>query len=145
MAKFDNASYRKEYRHQDYLSNKDKQRAQNRAWYSRNREERLAATKIYRANNLARERANQIKRVYGLSISEYNRMLEEQNNTCKLCKQPMAKPMIDHNHETKKVRGIVCCKCNWLIGYYEEIKRRALFDTLEQYLMATDTEGDNYE
>jgi len=43
--------------------------------------------------------------------------------------------VIYHNHKMRKVRGILCSKCNTLLGYAEESKRklsRAII-YLEQY------------
>jgi DNA-directed RNA polymerase subunit RPC12/RpoP len=64
---------------------------------------------------------------YALSISLRNTILEQQNYQCAICKKPFDLALgferrvhIDHNHETKKVRGILCNKCNWALGLFDE-------------------------
>ncbi len=52
---------------------------------------------------------------YGLSIEEYDKMMGECNNSCLICKKQV-KLCIDHNHETGKIRGLLCKKCNTMIG-----------------------------
>lgn len=54
---------------------------------------------------------------YGITVSEYDQMLKEQNNLCKICKQDFIKtPHVDHCHETKKIRGLLCSNCNTMLG-----------------------------
>jgi hypothetical protein len=59
------------------------------------------------------------KRTYGITSEQYNEMLKDQNNVCKICfsscltKRRLA---VDHCHETGKVRGLLCAKCNSLLG-----------------------------
>jgi len=63
----------------------------------------------------------QIKHQYKLSIKEYYRMLKKQNNRCAICKEKH-KLNIDHNHETGKVRGLLCHNCNQGIGCFKDNK-----------------------
>jgi hypothetical protein len=53
---------------------------------------------------------------YGLTEDQVQTMLEDQGNCCALCSKAMIKYRIDHNHITKKVRGILCHRCNLVIG-----------------------------
>ena len=65
---------------------------------------------------------------YGITLKDYDRMLEEQNHKCKICgKSETAivggiKPMlsVDHCHETKKVRGLLCSACNRALGMFKD-------------------------
>lgn len=60
---------------------------------------------------------------YGISLEEYNIILINQDNRCPGCnrkfdnKNKITKPNIDHNHSTNKVRGLLCGKCNTILGY----------------------------
>ena len=61
------------------------------------------------------------KRRYGISIEEYNRLSESQNHACKICGSSDSKRgnnflMVDHNHVTGEVRGLLCSNCNAAIG-----------------------------
>lgn len=54
---------------------------------------------------------------YGITMEEFNLMLNNQNNACAICKSNFIKnPHIDHCHETKIVRGLLCGNCNTGIG-----------------------------
>ena len=54
---------------------------------------------------------------YHIRLSEYKEMLESQNGVCALCKQKDTNKLsVDHNHETGKVRGLLCTRCNWALG-----------------------------
>lgn len=58
-----------------------------------------------------------LKRTYGISLERYNEILREQNDSCALCgkhKSHFKKSLaVDHNHKTKKIRGLVCFHCNF--------------------------------
>lgn len=43
-------------------------------------------------------------------------MLEDQQGLCGVCSVIMTKPFVDHDHSTGKVRGLLCQKCNILLG-----------------------------
>lgn len=68
-----------------------------------------------------RNRKNFLKRKYGISLEKYDKMLADQNGSCKLCfrKQGERKLHIDHCHETGIVRGLLCHQCNWYLGTIE--------------------------
>lgn len=59
-------------------------------------------------------------RSYDISVEEYNNMFTEQNGKCKICgihQSTIGKSLsIDHNHYTGKVRGLICQKCNSILG-----------------------------
>lgn len=55
---------------------------------------------------------------YGLTKEDYDIMLKNQNGVCAICGLPETKKnfSVDHNHNTDKVRGLLCQKCNRAIG-----------------------------
>jgi hypothetical protein len=55
---------------------------------------------------------------YGLSESEYTAMLDSQLGLCAICGRPPGKRAlhVDHDHETGKVRSMLCGACNVCIG-----------------------------
>ena len=62
-----------------------------------------------------------LKRKYGITISEYDAMLEMQSNKCAVCKTdaPGGKHnvfCVDHDHVTGKVRELLCKDCNIVLG-----------------------------
>lgn len=66
-----------------------------------------------------------IKRTYGISGEEYNKMKSDQDGRCIICNvlpSGFKKDVlhIDHDHITKKVRGLLCGACNTAIGLFKE-------------------------
>lgn len=57
-----------------------------------------------------------IKKIYDLTEEEYKKMFIDQNNCCAICKKNNVRLVIDHCHETGKVRGLLCDGCNQGIG-----------------------------
>lgn len=69
------------------------------------------------------------QRKYGVSLMERDNMIQNQDNTCKICKaqfdntrnsKSWNRPCIDHNHTTGQVRAVLCNNCNNLLGYADE-------------------------
>jgi len=64
----------------------------------------------------------------GISLEEYYGMLERQNGGCAICGRKETikkngKPMrlsIDHDHETGRIRGLLCSGCNKGIGHLQD-------------------------
>ena len=59
---------------------------------------------------------------YGISLTDYNDMLKRQDNRCGLCFRHFGptrntKPVVDHDHRTLIVRGILHSRCNLLLGH----------------------------
>jgi hypothetical protein len=57
-------------------------------------------------------------RSYGISVEDYDRMLEEQGGTCYICgRAPENRALdIDHCHKSGKVRGLLCSNHNRALG-----------------------------
>ena len=61
---------------------------------------------------------------YGLSLEEFHQMFENQEGLCAICSQPLClctkkcseKAVVDHNHKTHQVRGLLHDRCNRGIG-----------------------------
>jgi hypothetical protein len=70
-----------------------------------------------------RERAGHLKRKYGISLEHYDSMLDDQGGGCAICKrEPIGQiPLhVDHDHETGKIRGILCFTCNNALADFED-------------------------
>jgi len=64
-----------------------------------------------------------IFRRYGITIEQRNKMIIDQNDRCAICNELLSNGKfthIDHNHETGKVRGILCSNCNSGIGMFKD-------------------------
>lgn len=55
-----------------------------------------------------------LKSLYGIALREYKRLLKAQKGVCAVCQRPpkTRKLAVDHDHKTKKVRGLLCHICN---------------------------------
>ena len=71
--------------------------------------------------------------LYGISIEEYESMLESQSGLCAICAEPGQKLFVDHNHQTGKVRGLLCPSCNGALGMVRE--DLAIIDSLKAYVI----------
>jgi|11_taG_2_1085331.scaffolds.fasta_scaffold00723_18 hypothetical protein len=110
-----------------YEKNKEELNAKNKAYREKNKE-RL---KAYREKNKEKIRAytkkykekhyaNQLKRLYGIGLHEYNLMLTEQKGKCACCgihqNELTRNFAVDHDHDTGLIRGLLCGNCNTAIG-----------------------------
>ena len=70
--------------------------------------------------NPERTRNNDLKRNYGITLQEHQEMYENQNGHCAICKKEgdgkWKKLCVDHDHETGKVRQLLCRRCNMVLG-----------------------------
>jgi predicted RNA-binding Zn-ribbon protein involved in translation (DUF1610 family) len=64
---------------------------------------------------------NIMRKQYGISTQQFAELLEFQGGGCAICAKPIEnirrRMNIDHDHETNKVRGILCTGCNTGIGH----------------------------
>ena len=56
--------------------------------------------------------------VYGMSIQRYRNLLVEQGGKCAICEQLADAFVVDHNHHTGRVRGLLCHRCNAGLGSF---------------------------
>lgn len=80
---------------------------------------------------------NLIKYEYGITNDQYSEMVTMQGNKCAICGSDNPKAprwCIDHDHESDKVRGLLCHACNTALGGYEKMMRIAGHLHLDNYL-----------
>lgn len=103
---------------------KAKRATYNRNLYERDKERIKARCKAYyQANRDKRRvwnRTWKLKNEYGITLCEYEAMLEQQNGLCAICQNRMDKVCIDHCHTSGKVRGLLCDNCNKAIGLLKD-------------------------
>lgn len=85
----------------------------------------------------AGDRRRNLKK-FGLTVEEYSLMEEAQCGKCAICGVPSeGKALaVDHNHETGKVRGLLCGPCNMALGQLEPSNRLSV---AVQYLKRYET------
>lgn len=108
---------------------KEKNRIRNREWYQKNKEYFVEYSKANKEQIDSNFRLSHVKRTYNLDAEEYLQMVLDQNNCCLICKRPEqvknrkgdARPLcVDHCHETNKVRGLLCNRCNAGLGHFQD-------------------------
>ena len=88
---------------------------------TKKRHRRLRLDPAYREIERRRYIQNSIKQ-YGLTLEQFDAMFEAQKGVCAICGKPqmmahgktgvLFRLFIDHNHETGKIRGLLCGHCN---------------------------------
>jgi hypothetical protein len=95
---------------------RDKERAH--LWQKNNR----AKVNAYRVRRKDDKRKYKLKYVYGITVEDYDRMFREQNGKCATCGSDNngKRLVVDHDHKTGKVRGLLCASCNVAIGFMKD-------------------------
>jgi hypothetical protein len=67
-------------------------------------------------------RRRKLLRRFGLTPTDYDEILVHQRGVCAICKHaPVGKHLaVDHDHATKKVRGLLCAACNRGLGWFKD-------------------------
>jgi hypothetical protein len=76
-----------------------------------------------RRKKLPRARDTQLRKKFGISLIQYNRLLSEQNHVCYICKGTddySDNLAVDHCHKTNIVRGLLCRDCNRALGQFRD-------------------------
>lgn len=81
-------------------------------------------TKEWRKNNLSQARihtrTSRLLCNFGVTAQHYEQILEQQNHKCAICETPSNNLdynlCVDHDHQTGKVRGLLCHTCNHFLG-----------------------------
>ncbi len=108
---------------------KERRRIASRKSKAKHRVTVAAYNRAYQQKNAGAVRARQIKSKYGLTLEAFDRLLESQGNACAICggpphpvvrnkKRQGVSPtyVIDHDHSTGAVRGLLCHSCNSMLG-----------------------------
>src|SRR3990167_4293603 len=110
---------RKEARRLRDLKNKERKREVQRRWYLNNKEKTRKTIRAWQDKNRQKLRGYELKRRYNITEEQYQQIIKIQNGCCAICKNPR-KLIIDHNHITGKVRGLLCYQCNFALGLLQE-------------------------
>jgi hypothetical protein len=103
-------------------------------------------TCLYKANRKnydhEKERYRKLQNTFGIGKEDFEDLMTQQNGVCAICGNPPKKYArnrgvlcVDHNHETGKVRALLCRPCNQGLGLFydnKELLRKAK-DYLEKH------------
>lgn len=91
--------------------------------------------------NVEQRRFNVLKSSTGVTKKQYLDLLKDQNNTCAICNKSIKDNnrnlSVDHCHTKELVRGLLCTKCNFGIGYFnddEKLLEKAIYYLNNNYL-----------
>lgn len=113
-----------------YQDKKSKDKKQSRCKQCHNKSS--ASSKAFRRKTRTKEEKEKqyewqrqwhYKNTYGISLEDYNVLLEIQNNTCAICNKPPTKHKrlaVDHCHKEGHVRGLLCTSCNVGLGNFKD-------------------------
>lgn len=119
---------------------KNKRRRDGRGSYCRRCRGEIMAE--WRKRNPEKHRENKrrerLKSKYNITLTDYDDLLHFQNNVCAVCGNPCPtgnRLAVDHDHETGKVRGLLCTNCNMALGFAQDNPEllRELADYLEYH------------
>jgi hypothetical protein len=102
---------------------KEERTAQKRAWREANPGRQKASRIKWKKLNPDKVRSLKLREKYGIGLDEYNKLLAIQNGVCKICgkSDSAGKNLaVDHDHVTKKVRGLLCSQCNTGLGMFQD-------------------------
>lgn len=130
----------KEYHKNEYKNNKNKIDARNKeyyednknkiityknTWYNNHKDKTLKEQKKkYNSLTYEQRRERGLRLNYNITIDDYNMMFESQKGCCAICGRHQSEEKkalhVDHDHETGKIRGLLCQKCNHGIGLFND-------------------------
>jgi hypothetical protein len=80
-------------------------------------EKSRAARAKYAKKHPQRVRDGKYRRLYGITLEDYESMFKKQSGACAVCFEKSDKHLdVDHDHVTGEVRGLLCSRCNLLLG-----------------------------
>lgn len=94
--------------------------------YLKNREKILSKLREKCKTDQHRRRVKSyaVQKNFGININDFDEMMKKQNGLCAICgmKEPILgrSLAIDHCHESGKVRGLLCSKCNRGLGLLQD-------------------------
>lgn len=66
-----------------------------------------------------------LKKLYGLELDDFERMAENQDDRCAICREkPEPGFVVDHDHKTKRIRALLCPACNKGLGCFKDSPER---------------------
>lgn len=112
----------KECYHLSKLKNNSEDFVKRREAYRKRKKERaILYRKRAEYNKQDKARDTSMKTKYNISLEDYNKMKNIQDNKCYICKEE-SKLFIDHCHKSNKVRKLLCNDCNISLGRLRENK-----------------------
>lgn len=104
------------YRRAEYQLFRDEHIERTNEWHAKNREKHNEAMRL-----------GQLRRKFGMTAEDYERLLTKQNGKCAICEGNCLtgrRLAVDHSHTTNQVRGLLCQNCNIGLGKFKDDPKR---------------------
>src|SRR3990170_3087451 len=106
---------------------REQRNAYMRERYRQDPNRHISAMSAWRKANPERYRDQYLRAEFGISLAEYNALFEDQGGVCAICKTSTEKVLVvDHNHQTGVVRGLLCSGCNAGLGQFKDNPERMI-------------------
>ena len=104
-------------------ASQERRQVNNKKWYEANKD----YYRDYRAKHRDKQNDSNLKKRYGITAAQRDDLLASQDFRCAICQtdDPQGRHgtwHVDHCHETKVVRGLLCNHCNLLLGHARDNK-----------------------
>lgn len=77
--------------------------------------------KKVRESGLTNQKVYAMKMRYGITELQYINLSKKQKGKCGVCSKPLTNDtLVDHNHLTGEVRGLLCRHCNFALGLFKD-------------------------
>jgi len=80
--------------------------------------------KKHRLENPDTIKGYKLKDSFGITLDQYNQWFIQQEGKCKICgkhQTELARALaVDHCHNTKVIRGLLCAPCNAGLGHFRD-------------------------
>lgn len=120
--------------YKDLDAKKEYQKKYHKEWYRKNKEKRDAQVKEYEKTKPEEWRKSigrkfHLNKRYNITPEEYQIKLKQQDYKCAICNKDVTKNIrknvvtalsVDHDHETNKVRDLLCFSCNSGLGQFKD-------------------------
>ena len=103
-----------------YAKNREVLRKKGRAWYAQNRQQVLVQKHAEHVADPTRAHDANLRFAHGISRQQYLEIPASQNGTCAICqgeRQAARRLHVDHDPATRRIRGLLCFRCNGGLGY----------------------------
>ena len=117
-----------------YERNRDKAKSSYQEWRAKNPD----AVKQYRTENRRKAYQQEVRRKYGVDADWFDKQMHAQGGKCLCCGVAFAwgdkftTPHVDHCHDSNAVRGLLCNRCNSVLGLCKDSQE--LLANLAKYL-----------
>ena len=114
----------------------DSQRQRNKDYYAINKPSLIEKCMTWKRMNRTKVRNSNLRIKYGITLADYEVMLDRQNGLCAICQTKSQKNLsVDHDHKTGRVRMLLCPLCNRGLGMFGDsvVILRKAFDYLDKF------------